>query len=224
MKSRAIIAGVLVLIVVLLAWNMLFFSPAGKDRDEAAEARDAAQSQQASLQSTLDRLLDLESRQPEFIEEQARLAGKIPAQPDLQVFIRAAYDLQVESGLDWISIAPTEPAPGPSGVSEIRMTVQLEGGYYQVLDYLNRLEDMSRLVVVDSIQVGAGATDGGEGSTDSTVPTSSGAPTLAVSLSARMFTQATDLSTPITLAPPDTGTETTATTAGATATSAGQAN
>lgn len=221
MKTRGIVATVLVVIVILLVWNLMFFSPAGSDLDDARDRRDTAATQNATLESTLQRLLDLKERQPELMDERDRMSAKVPANADLEVFIRAANDLSVESGLDWISIAPTEPLPGPSGISEITMTIQLEGGYYQVLDYLNRMEDMSRLVVVDSIQVTAGGADG-EGSTSGTTPSASGAPTLSVNLTARMFTQATGLAAPITTVPPTSAP--TATTVGATSSSAGGTN
>jgi Tfp pilus assembly protein PilO len=209
MKTRTLIASVLGLIVVLLAWNLLFFSPAGKDADTAKDREQVAATQNLTLENTLQRLLDLKKQQPQLMDDKDRLSAKVPTNADLEVFIRAANDLSVESGLDWISIAPTEPLPGASGVSEIKMTVQLEGGYYQVLDYLNRMEDMSRLVVVDSIQVSAGG-ESGDGSTPDTTPSVSGAPTLSVNLTARMFTQATGLVAPITVAPAaDPGTSTT---------------
>jgi Tfp pilus assembly protein PilO len=57
--------------------------------------------------------------------------------------------------------APTSGGP-PSGTAgagarpaEIRLTLQIRGGYFQVLDFLNRLDDLSRLVVNDSLTVTA---------------------------------------------------------------------
>ncbi len=204
MKGRAVLAVVLGLVVVLLAWNMFFFAPAGNDLADAKDDRDLAETELAGLDARLESLRDLEEQQPEMVEEQARLGAMIPERPDLEVFIRAANDISVDSGIDWISVAPSEPAAGASGVSEIRMAIQLQGGYYQVQDYLNRLEDLSRLVVIDSIQVGTGvdATD-----EQSIVPSAGGAPSLSVTLTARMFTQATGLvSAPVV---PDAGATTT---------------
>ncbi len=203
MKSRAVLVAFLLLVVVLLAWNFLFFAPAGEEVTKAEDTKIAAIAQQDSLQNTLDRLEDLKSRQPELMDEKNRLSGRVPALPDLEVFIRAANDLSVESGLDWLQISPAEPVPAANGISEIRMSMQLEGGYYQVLDYLNRMEDMSRLVVVDTISVAVGGGAEGGGTTEM-VPSISGAPTLSVNLTARMFTQATGLSTPASTVPPST--------------------
>ncbi|HSH59372.1 MAG TPA: type II secretion system protein GspM, partial [Acidimicrobiales bacterium] len=51
------------------------------------------------------------------------------------------------------------PAPGTAGAgarpAEIRLTLQTRGGYFQVLDFMNRLDDLSRLVVNDSVTITA---------------------------------------------------------------------
>ncbi|MDQ3570917.1 MAG: type II secretion system protein M [Actinomycetota bacterium] len=49
------------------------------------------------------------------------------------------------------------PVAGGAGArpAEIRLALQIGGGYFQVLDFLNRLDDLSRLVVNDSLTVTA---------------------------------------------------------------------
>jgi Tfp pilus assembly protein PilO len=67
-------------------------------------------------------------------------------------------------------------APGAAGAgalpAEIRLALQIRGGYFQVLDFLNRLDDLSRLVVNDSLTV-----------------TSDESARLTVGLTGRMFTR-----------------------------------
>ena len=59
--------------------------------------------------------------------------------------------------MKWASVSPTEPAP--TGTSEtIALSISVSGDYYQVLDYINQLENMPRLVVVDQISL-TSATD-----------------------------------------------------------------
>jgi Tfp pilus assembly protein PilO len=219
MRGRIVIAAVLVVVVVLVAWNALIYGPAGDDLEEATEARDAAEQELATLDARLERLRDQAENQPERQALKEELSANIPELPQLETFIRSADDIRAQTGVDWISVAPAEPAPGPTGISEIRMTIQLEGGFFQVQEYLKRLEDLTRLVVVDAIQIGTGGeTDDGSG-----IPSLSGAPTLTVSLTARMFTQATGLVTPAT--PVTTTTVAGATTSvGGTPTSAGGDN
>ncbi|MCZ7526104.1 MAG: GspMb/PilO family protein [Acidimicrobiia bacterium] len=74
---------------------------------------------------------------------------------------------------------PAPPSPSPGAPSVINLSMQIEGGFFQLLDYLNRLEDLDRLVVVDSLAINAQE------------QTSSPSPTLSVTLSGRMFTRAT---------------------------------
>jgi len=174
------------------------------------------------LEAELARREAQDVRTNDFIEEQAKYGAMIPQQADLAAFLRSANDIADSSGLDWIQITPTEPVPGTSGASEIAMTMQLEGGYYQVLEYLRELEDLSRIVVVDTIQVNAGGSEGDEeggGSVDVT-----GAPTLSVNLTARMFTQATVVSRPVAETPTTTPGDATATTVAADTSSTGAAN
>ena len=65
--------------------------------------------------------------------------------------------------------------------------MSIQGGFFQVLDYLNRLEDLGRLVIIDALNASAANADDGNGTgTASTT----GAPTLAVTLTGRMFTMA----------------------------------
>ncbi|MDQ3680733.1 MAG: type 4a pilus biogenesis protein PilO [Actinomycetota bacterium] len=56
--------------------------------------------------------------------------------------------------------------------AEIRLALQIRGGYFQVLDFLNRLDDLPRLVVNDSLTVSADQTA-----------------RLTVGLTSRMFTR-----------------------------------
>jgi Tfp pilus assembly protein PilO len=73
----------------------------------------------------------------------------------------------------------TVPA-GPAAPSAITMSLVVEGGYFQVLDFLNRVDDMPRVVVVDSLDIGPSESE------DSTNPTGD----LDATITARMFTGA----------------------------------
>jgi len=74
-------------------------------------------------------------------------------------------------------------ATAASSPSAITVSLEAAGGYFQVLDFLNRLDDLPRVVVVDSLSLtSAEGAAGGEGAA---------APQkLAMSITARMFTTA----------------------------------
>jgi Tfp pilus assembly protein PilO len=187
MKSRAVVLGVLLTIVVVMVWNLLIFAPKGRHLSAAKKDAQAAQTAEVTLRSQLDRLVQISHNGPEIAAELGKLSAAVPSSPDLDGFILSANQIAVQSGIDFLSVAPSIIQAGTTGPSVIPLSIQVQGGFFQVLDYLNRLEDMGRLVVVDAINVTSGAASGGSSSAGQ-VPT--GPPKLAVSLTARMFTRA----------------------------------
>ena len=106
----------------------------------------------------------------------------MPASADLDGFILSANQIAVKSGIDWLSVSPSVAQAGTTGPSVIPLSIQIKGGFFQVLDYLNRLEAMGRLVIVDGINISS--------ATSSTGAAATGPPNLSVTLTARMFTRA----------------------------------
>jgi Tfp pilus assembly protein PilO len=108
------------------------------------------------------------------------------------------------------TVAPTSTAP-----SAISVSMELTGGYFQVLDFLNRVDDLARIVVVDSLDLGGGADDEAAPSGASGASGGGGGATeLTASITARMFTGSAPAGDPATAG------ATTATTAPTTATTA----
>jgi type IV pilus assembly protein PilO len=190
-----IVAGVL---VVILIWFFAFYKPKSSEVSKTNDEVATAERQQQDLDATLARLRALDKERPQQQATLDKLNAAIPATPDLAEFIFEANTAAADSGVDWLSIAPTPPAANlTGGPSVIVLNIQVQGGFFQVLDYLNRLENLKRLVITDSVNLSAGGTDtsGSAGSTTattlSTSTSDSGAPTISVTLGAKMYTSAT---------------------------------
>ena len=154
MKRNAIIAVVAGALVVILIWFFAFYKPKGDDVSKTNEQVSTAERQQQDLEATLARLQSLDKERPQQQATLDKLNAAIPPTPDLAEFIFEANTAAADSGVDWLSIAPTPPIASPTGgPSEIALNIQVQGGFFQVLDYLNRLEDLERLMLVDSINV-----------------------------------------------------------------------
>jgi type IV pilus assembly protein PilO len=197
-KRNTIIAIVAGALAVILIWFFAFYKPTSDDVSKKNDEVAAAERQQQDLEATLARLQALDKERPQQQATLDKLNAAIPATPDLAEFIFEANTAAAESGVDWLSIAPTPPAANPAGgPSVIVLNIQVQGGFFQVLDYLNRLENLKRLVVTDTVNLSAGGTDtsGSAGSTTnttlSTSTSASGAPTLSVTLGGKMYTSAT---------------------------------
>jgi Tfp pilus assembly protein PilO len=179
-RNRTALLFALGALAIIGLWWFFVYSPAGDELDDVRAEREAAEQQTAGLQAQRDQLRDIEERGPEIDAQLMALEGLVPATPDLASFILSANEIALQSGIDWLSITPSEPqADAATGLGTINMQIAIEGGFFQTLDYLNRLEDLQRLVVVDSVSL-SGASDAAAG----------GAPSLSTSLVARMFTQA----------------------------------
>ena len=97
--------------------------------------------------------------------------------------------------------------------SAISLSLEVKGGYFQVLDFLNRVDDLPRIVVVDSLDLGGGEDEDAPPTAGAT--SDGGTTDLTANITARMFTGDAPAGDPAAA-----GGATTATTAPTTATTA----
>lgn len=207
MNRRVILIAAIAMVFILLGWYFILWSPAKSEVSKAKERRETAEQQQRQLEQAISRLRSAQRNEPLLRAQLETLRTAIPDLPNLAQFILDTNDAAGRSGIDFISIAPSEPrvAAGGAGSStpttraagattttrasgasttsttvravapaEITIALQITGGYFPVLDFLNRLDAMPRLVVVDSISVSADPATA----------------RLSVAINARMFTRA----------------------------------
>lgn len=164
---------------ILALWFFMLWSPKGRELNEAREREVEAQMLVQELEARLSRLQAAEERSPELVATLDRLRSAVPESPNLAQFILDANGAALEAGVDFLSISPSPPAPNPAGgASEVAISLSIKGGYFQVLDFVNRLDVMSRVVVIDTFGLSPQGSEGGA------------APELSVSLNGRMFTLA----------------------------------
>lgn len=174
MSRRNLLLTVGAAAVIILAWFVFLWSPKGDDLEQARERRSVAEARESELEVRLAQLRDAERRAPELEAAGDRLRAAVPPTAELSTFLLAANQAATDAGVDFLSIAPTAPSQStvPGGPTEVPLSINVTGGYHQVLDYLDRLLALPRVVVVDTLS----ATTGGD--TDD----------LSVSLTGRMFT------------------------------------
>lgn len=181
MSRRTVLLGAGAALLVLVLWYFLLWSPQRSKVADARDRRENAEAEAANLRIQLSRLQDLKQREALQRAELETLRVAVPDQPNLAQFILDANDAATKAGIEFLSITPSVPAAATTGNGapaagapppSVSMTMSIKGGYFQVLDFVNRLTDLPRIVVIDSLNVNAG---GG---------------TLDVSLQARMFVSA----------------------------------
>jgi Tfp pilus assembly protein PilO len=181
MNRRSLFIALGAGVLALLVWYFLLWSPQGKALDRARQRQQVAADQIDELEARLNQLRDAQRNEATTRAQIAQLQEAIPDEPNLAQFILDTNDAATRSGIEFLSISPTPPAAGsavdpttgapvPGTPSQVGLNVSISGGYFQVLDFVNRLVDLPRIVVIDSLTV------------------SSSAGELAVQIAGRMFT------------------------------------
>lgn len=181
---RYVTIFVLVMLAVLVAWFFLVWTPQSNDIEETAQAADDSEGQATRLRLEVARLEELEKKAPALRERAAKADTAIPSEPQLAQFILQVQAAADASGVEWVSVTPTPPAalpeeaaePQAGGLLQVSLSMAVEGGYFQVQDFITRLETLSRAVKVFSILLNAGGAE----------PT-----TLQATMSMRMFVSPT---------------------------------
>lgn len=190
MNRRVMLIAVGAAVVVLLVWYAALWSPNNSNLKKAKDRKSAAVQQQQQLEAEITRLKEAQRNEPQNRAKLETLRTAIPDDPALGQFILDMNDAASRAGVDFISIAPSEPrlsaaaqaaaaaatttttaagtsattaaaSPtttvpvGPTPPAEISIALQVQGGYFQLLDFLNRLDALPRLVVTDAINVSA---------------------------------------------------------------------
>jgi Tfp pilus assembly protein PilO len=170
--NRRLLIPIGIGVAVLVLWFVALWSPQGSALSSARKRASDAAAQRETLRDQLRRLQDSRRDQPLKQSQLETMRVAIPDDPNLAQFILDANDAASRAGIDFLSITPTPPSPatgtttgttvasGAGAPVPIRVGLTLTGGYFQVLDFVNRLDKLPRIVVVDNISLTATATAG----------------------------------------------------------------
>lgn len=199
----------LVLVLLLASWFLLV-SP---KRSEAAKLDEQTQQQQQANDALRTQIAVLKSQSKDLPAMQAklqRLLTKVPPSPSLVTLIRELSITARRSGVQLLSITPARPAAlptvgtvtttvAPTGLAQITLQLTASGGYFELQQLFNQLEQMDRAVLVTQATIT-------EPDQSTTTTTGVRAP-LSAAITAEVF-----------VAPPTTTADTTAAASGATPT------
>ena len=168
MRFSAPVIGVLVALVLTVAFWFLLYKPAS-DQQAAVEAEIATlEGQQRMLETQIAQLRDVEARQVEIRAAMARLEEFIPSGPAQPTAIRQFQRAADAAGTEITTLTFGEPevpdastgaVPADTGepgttLANIPITMTVEGGYFQIVDFFRRLEvDVPRAALVQTVDV-----------------------------------------------------------------------
>lgn len=165
MNLRIPLVAVGLALLVGLAFVFLLYNPLGQAQAALEAETVALQGQQVTVSAQIAELEQIRSDEPRTRELLSQLEQLIPsevAQPKALDELQAAADtsgviLKSVSFADAVPAAPAVPAPGGQQLGVIATTLVMEGGYFQAVDFLRRLElEGPRAVLTQSVAVAEG--------------------------------------------------------------------
>ena len=156
-------------LLVLAAATLLLIRPTRQATAEARADRDAAVADSQNLRHQIRVLEALKPKEAE-LKAQAELAkAEFPATPALPGLVDALQDAASQSGVGLGTVAPSTPETSTVNplLAEITTTVNVNGGYFEIQDFLVRLENLvkgsdparvtPRSVLVESVNLTGGS-------------------------------------------------------------------
>jgi Tfp pilus assembly protein PilO len=150
---------------------------------EVSAARDTLAQTQNDQQILISRraaLLDARAAAPQAKATIARVDRRIPSVADLPGLLVQLRNAVAASGLEASAVSPSTPTfDAVSGLSTIQVAITASGTYFEVTDFMYRLETFPRIAKVTSI------------TTSGTDAAAAGIPDLTVAVNVLFFTSDT---------------------------------
>jgi Tfp pilus assembly protein PilO len=154
-KMIAAAVGFVVLAVVAV---VLLVMPMRTQLDDLATQKVAAEQQLQQAQLVLSRLQDAKSRSAGTQAQLLKIGTEMPDSPELPTLIMELQDIANADDISVTSFTPAAPTPAAGGkFTEIAMTTQLTAKWDDLLDYLTKLNQSTRLLRVTNVTVGPAA-------------------------------------------------------------------
>lgn len=150
MNMRIVMGGLLAVLVGVGFW-FLAIAPVVENTERIESETQAAEQQGAALMGERNRLLRIQENELAYIDAVGQLEASIPPSPNQSELINAFEALATETAVAWEGATFGQPAANEAaGYNEISLNVQVSGQYFELLGYLYSMQDMDRLVRVNS--------------------------------------------------------------------------
>ena len=161
---RVGLLAVLAILLITAAWWMFLISPRNGQIADHQDDLAVAQDTENRLRVQIRQLQEIRDREVEYLAALDQLEALIPERPLLDEFIEEIFALTNETGVNLQTLAPSLPSATEEGseLREIVISVQIEGEFFEVLGFLFGVNEMDRLVRVDSIAVSSSETGIGD--------------------------------------------------------------
>src|SRR5215212_1131954 len=148
-----LILGSLGIVVLIIIFYFLLLSPLLGNLKEQAQARDDKQAQLDQVQQEVNELEEVRRNSPEIERQLLELSKRIPTQPQIPTFVVQVQEIAGDAGVTQLLVEPGDAAAPADGgdYQVIPVTMQFNGTYDEMQDFLLRMRNLARLVAVTDV-------------------------------------------------------------------------
>ena len=175
-RKWSLLSAVLAVAIFVAGWFLLI----GPKRSEAAGLREQTVTQQDENARLLQQLAVLKAQQAELPQQRAKLAvmqTQIPNNPALPTLVRDLTAAGRKVGVSIDTMAPAVPsavtaaagapvaagAAAGSGLYQVPLALTVTGSYFELEQFINKLEGMKRSFLVSGFTLTPGESTDGQG-------------------------------------------------------------
>jgi type IV pilus assembly protein PilO len=149
-----LILGILGIVIIVIGYYFLLLSPLLQSLNQQAQAREDKQAQLEEVQQQVNELEEIRSKSPEIERQLLELSKRIPTQPQIPTLVVQVEEIADASGVTQLSVDP-EPPTAPAGGGDyqvVPVTMQFNGTYDEMQEFLLKTRNLARLVTVTDLR------------------------------------------------------------------------
>jgi Tfp pilus assembly protein PilO len=137
------IAG-LVAVLLLVLFFVFLWRPQSERIAEIDAERESVEQQQVTLQQRIARLEDVRRAAPEYEAQIVAAESVVPRETAMPPAFRQLQTAADDAGVELVTITPSRPTQvegAEEGLAAIALALEVSGEYFELVDFLRRLED-----------------------------------------------------------------------------------
>jgi len=153
-SRRAPLFAAVAVIVVAILLVVVLVLPKMHDVSSAQDQLDAARLEQTTLEVRKAALDQAKLDAPKAVRTIANVHKRIPATADEPGFILLLSNAAASAGIDIVTLTPSTPVfDSTTGLSTIPVAVSATGSYFDITDYMFKIETLPRAAVVTALSI-----------------------------------------------------------------------
>jgi len=148
-----LILGILGIVIISIGFYFLLLSPLLQSLNDQARAREDKQAQLEEVQQQVNELEEVRRNSPVIERQLLELSKRVPTQPQIPTFVVQVQEIADAARVTQLSVEPGDAA-APAGGGDfqvIPVTMQFNGTYDEMQDFLLRTRNLARLVTVTDV-------------------------------------------------------------------------